>query len=158
MDATADRRSPFIARRRYARTLDEIGCGGLGLLARLAPGAVPRLSDGLRGRRGGIDHIDASHHVFSFRQPVRFLALEHALPLEHLATALRALRDLLRRSGQFSPYSILGRVGAADDSPLSPSYGRPTGYVNLTVPRSASYLEMLRTGEHLLREFDARPH
>jgi FAD-linked oxidoreductase len=158
MDATAEPPSRRLAGRRYARTLDEIRCGSLGLYARLAPDAVPRLSDGLRGRRGSPDYVDASHQVFSFHQPVRFLALEHALRLEDMAPALRALRDLLRRSGHLSPYSILGRVGAADDSPLSLSYGRRTGYVNLTVPRSASYLEMLRICEHPLREFGARPH
>jgi L-gulono-1,4-lactone dehydrogenase len=158
MSGTADPVSRRVAGHRFARTLDEIRCGSLGLYGRLAPRAVPGLSDRLRGRRATPDYVDASDEVFSFPQPVRFLALEHALDLADVAPALRALRGLLRRSGHYSPYSVLGRVGAADDSPLSPSYGRTTGYVNLTVPRSAGYLEMLRGCEYLLRDFGARPH
>lgn len=159
MQPTGDPPSRGLARRRYARTLDEMRCGSLGLIARLRPGAVPALSEGLPGSGGGSpDYVDASHRVFCFDQPVRFLALEHALRLEDMAPAVRGLRDLLRRSGQYSPYSVLGRVGAADDSPLGLSYGRRTGYLNLTVPRSPSYMELLRSCEHLLRGFDARPH
>ena len=155
---TTDAPSRALARRRYARTLDEVRCGSVGLLARLNPAAVPGLTGRFQRTRPTADYVDASHEVFCFRQPVRFLALEHALPLERLAPAVRAVRQTLRRCGQYSPYSVLGRVGAADDSPLSLSYGRRTGYLNLTVPRSAGYVEILRACEHVLREFDARPH
>jgi len=158
MRMTTDAPSRALARRRYARTLDEVRCGSVGLLARLNPAAVPGLTGRFQRTRPTADYVDASHEVFCFRQPVRFLALEHALPLERLAPAVRAVRQTLRRCGQYSPYSVLGRVGAADDSPLSLSYGRRTGYLNLTVPRSAGYVEILRACEHVLREFDARPH
>jgi L-gulono-1,4-lactone dehydrogenase len=103
-------------------------------------------------------YVDAGHRVATFPQPVRFVALEHALALDRVPEALRTLRGTLRRAGLYSPYSVLVRVGAADDAPLSPAYGRLTGYVNLTVPRTVVYGELLRTMEHVLRELDARPH
>jgi FAD-linked oxidoreductase len=142
---------------RYATTLEEVRCGLVGQAGRLRPGAVPWLTDRLGGG-GPAEYVDASHRVFSFPQPVKFLAMEHALPLGNVAPALRALRGALRRFGLHSPYSILVRVGAADDAPLSPAYGRRTGYVNLTVPRTAGYIEILRVVEHVLREQDGRPH
>lgn len=78
-------------------------------------------------------YVDSSFRVFSFPQPVGFFALEHALPLAGVPDAMRALRGTLRRFGLYSPYSLLIRVGAADDAPFSPAYGRATGYLNLTV-------------------------
>ncbi|MWK35651.1 hypothetical protein GEV43_17450 [Actinomadura sp. J1-007] len=144
-------------RQRYATTVDEMRCGLAGLAGHRRPAAVPWAK---RLLAAGVptEYVDAGHRVFSFPQPVRFLALEHALPLENVPAALRELRVALRRFGAYSPYSVLVRVGAADDSPLSPVFGRLTGYVNLTVPRTARYTEILRTAEHLLRDLDGRPH
>lgn len=151
--------TPRAARRRYGTTLEEVRCGLIGQVGRFSPRAVPLLTGAPSGDGTlSTSYVDTSHRVFTFPQPVRFLALEHALPLENVPEALRALRGALRRAGTYSPYSVLTRVGAADDAPLSPAYGRRTGYVNLTVPRTAAYLELLRIVEHVLREFDARPH
>jgi L-gulonolactone oxidase len=120
---------------------------------------VPRLSRLLAGRAGApAAHVDVAHRVFTFPQPVKFVALEHALALEDVPEALRRLRGVLRRAGRYSPYSVLVRVGAGDDSPLSPAYGRTTGYVNLTVPRTVAFLELHRVIEQVLRELGGRPH
>ncbi|SDX83168.1 L-gulonolactone oxidase [Amycolatopsis xylanica] len=150
--------SPGASARGYRTTLDEVRCGLLGLAGQVAPGIVPwanRPSDG-----GGepVEYVGRSHQVFTFPQPVRFLALEHALSLEQVPAAIRHLRGALRGGGRYSPYSVLVRVGGGDDAPLSPAYGRATGYINLTVPRTAAYLELLRIVEHVLREHGARPH
>lgn len=143
--------------RRYATTLDEMRCGIAGLAGRWSSAAVPWMKQ-VMASEGPADYVGRSHRVFTFPQPVKFLALEHALPLSAVPAALRGLRVALRRFGSYSPYSVLVRVGAPDDSPLSPASGRPTGYVNLTVPRTARYTEILRTAEHLLRDMDGRPH
>jgi FAD-linked oxidoreductase len=143
--------------RRYGNMLEEVRCAVIGQAGRVWPESVPWLTDRLGGGAPG-EIVDVSHRVFTFPQPVRFLAMEHALPLENVAPALRSLRGALRRFGLHSPYSVLVRVGAADDAPLSPAYGRPTGYVNLTVPRTAGYIEILRVVEHVLREANGRPH
>ncbi|GGM15095.1 D-arabinono-1,4-lactone oxidase [Micromonospora yangpuensis] len=156
---TAAPRTRDAVRRRYATTIDEVRCGLIGLAGRADTRAVPWLK-GRRWRstRPAVEYVDASHRVFTFPQPVRFLALEHALPLEATPDALRALRRTLRRAGAYSPYSVLVRVGAGDDSPLSPAYGRRTGYVNLTVPRTAGQVELLRAIEPVLRDHGGRPH
>lgn len=150
--------TPQAGTRPYWASFEEVRCGLIGLASRAGAGWVPPLTDA-SGRLGiGGDYVGESHRVFCFPQPVKFLALEHALPLGSVPDALRELRGALRRFGFWSPYSVLLRVGAAADAPLSPAYGRATGYVNLTVPRSVRYLELLRLIEHVLREHAGRPH
>ncbi|MFF8375198.1 D-arabinono-1,4-lactone oxidase [Streptomyces sp. NPDC015661] len=144
-------------RRRYRTTAGELWAGALGLAGAGVPAAVPRLTGWFPG--GDTDpYTGTGHRVHTFPQPVRFHALEHALPLERVPEAMRALRPALRGRGIHSPYSVLVRVGAGDDAPLSPAYGGPTGYVNLTVPRSARYRVLLRTVEAVMREHGGRPH
>lgn len=158
LSRTADRRTVTAARHRFSATLSEARCGLTGLAGQHWPAAVPWLTGRLAGGGDGAEYVDASYRAFTFAQPVRFLAMEHALPLENVVPAVRELRAALRRAGRHSPYSVLVRVGAPDDTPLSPAYGRPTGYVNLTVPRTAGYIELLRIVEHVLRGLDGRPH
>ncbi|MFE9402172.1 D-arabinono-1,4-lactone oxidase [Streptomyces sp. NPDC006530] len=147
------------ARQRYATTVSEVKAGLIGLSAGLAPHGVPTLSRLLADRSAGpAGYVDAAHRVFTFPQPVKFVALEHALALPDVPDALNELRGVLRRAGRYSPYSVLVRVGAGDDVPLSPAYGRQTGYINLTVPRSAAFLELHRAVETVLRDFGGRPH
>lgn len=149
--------APDAGRHRYAATLGEVRCGAVAGLARLWPGAVPRLVGGA-GTGPASAYVDTSHRAFTFPQPVRFTALEHALALERVPEALHRLRACVRETGVYSPYAVLVRVGGADDAPLSPAYGRRTGYVNLTVPRTAGHAELLRSAEYTLRELGARPH
>jgi L-gulonolactone oxidase len=159
IDRTDEAPSPRAPLRRYASTLDEVRCGLTGQAGKAAGArAVPWLTGRLGGLWPDSGYTDLSHRVFTFPQPVRFLAMEHALPLEGTADALRALRPVLRRLGTYSPYSVLVRVGAGDDALLSPAHGRATGYVNLTVPRTADQIEVLRAAECVLREHGARPH
>jgi L-gulonolactone oxidase len=80
------------------------------------------------------------------------------LPLANVVPALAALRGVLGRFGLYSPYSVTTRIGAGDDAPLSPAYGRPTGYLNLTVPRTVGYAEILRIAEAVFDEHEGRPH
>jgi FAD-linked oxidoreductase len=156
---TADAPTRGSKRRRYSSTLQEVRCGVVGQAGRVRPPAVNWLTDrAIRFAKSPGPYIDISHRVFTFPQPVRFLAMEHALPLNRVVSAVRVLRCALRRGGLYSPYSVLVRVGAADDAPLSPAYGRATGYVNLTVPRTAGYIEILRIVEHVMRQHEGRPH
>ncbi|WP_327324798.1 FAD-binding protein [Streptomyces sp. NBC_01210] len=159
IDRTDEPATPRAPLRRYASTLDEVRCGITGQAGRVGgAGTVPWLTSRVGGLWPDSPYIDTSHRVFTFPQPVRFLAMEHALPLERTADALRALRPVLRRLGAYSPYSVLVRVSAGDDLPLSLAHGRDTGYINVTVPRTAGQIEILRAAEHVLREYEARPH
>lgn len=143
----------------YRTTVDELRCGIIGLAGRFHPPSVRALSDRDSGPAGpDRPWVSSSADAFAFAQPIKFLALEHALPLAELAPALTELRGVLRRAGTYSPYSVLARVGAGDDAPLSPAYGRDTAYLNVTVPRPTAYHGILRVVEQVLRDFGARPH
>jgi L-gulono-1,4-lactone dehydrogenase len=159
LSRTPEPRTRGAARHRYLATLSETRCGLAGLVGRKRPAAVPRLVGLVAGQgQESTNYVDVSYRAFTFPQPIKFLAMEYALPLENIPVGVRALRGALRSAGHNSPYSVLVRVGAPDDAPLSPAYGRPTGYVNLTVPRTAGYIELLRLAEHIALEFDGRPH
>lgn len=146
------------ALRSWAITLDEVRCGltsvGSGLWPD-APTASARIPMPLLS---GEPQVLESHHAFCFPQPVRFSALEHALPVEHLAEGAERVGRLLRAAGLWSPYSMLLRFGAGDDALLSPAHGRATGYLNVTVPRTTAFAEVHRQMEPVLRELGGRPH
>jgi len=162
LDATDAAVTSEAARRRRASSLTEVRCALVGQAGRVSGAAVPWLA-GLAGRLGGRggqarEFVDIGYRAFTFPQPVRFLSTEYALALEDVVPAVATLRAALRRVGLHSPYSSTVRVSDADDAPLSPAYGRQTGYVNLTVPRTVGYLEILRTAEAVFGEHDGRPH
>lgn len=143
--------------RQYSATMEELRCGVLGQIGRVSPKLMGSVADRLSSTGSG-PYVGVSHHVFTFPQPVKLMAMEHALPLASAGTALRELSGILRRCAVYSPYSLLIRSSRGDDAPLSPGYGRDTAYVNLTIPRTAGYLELLRAIEQPLRDLGGRPH
>ena len=159
LDPTDEPVGADAARRRRANSIGEVSASAIGQAGRVSRAAVPRLTRLLSGPgRAASPYVDRSDRAFTFRQPVKFLSMEHALPLGHVVPALTALRGAIRRFGLYSPYSVTARIGAGDDTPLSPAYGRQTGYLNLTVPRTVSYTEILRIAEAVFDEHDGRPH
>ncbi len=151
--------SPRAGRYRLASTLDEVRCAVIGQAGRVDRSAVPWLSDrGLRLPTGPVKFTDSYYRAATFWQPVKQLAMESAVPLANVPAAVREVQAALRRAGVYSPYSLTVRIGAADDIMLSPAYGRATGYLNLTVPRAASYLELHRIAEAVFEAHDGRPH
>ncbi|MFI9154154.1 D-arabinono-1,4-lactone oxidase [Streptomyces sp. NPDC053367] len=147
------------ARRRRANTLGEVRCATAGLVGRIDQRSVRRIMTAqLGGGSGPADHVDVSYNAFTFPQPVKFLSLEYALPFTASADAVRHVHEDVKRFGLRTPYSITVRFGAGDELLLSPAQGRTTTYVNITVPRTVGYTELLRTFEAVLLEHEGRPH
>ncbi|MGW2254622.1 D-arabinono-1,4-lactone oxidase [Kitasatospora sp. NPDC001660] len=147
------------ARRRRANTLGEVRCTLAGLAGRIDHRAVRRVMTAqLGGSTAPADYVDASFRAFTFPQPVKFLSLEYALPIASAATAVRHVHEDIKRFALQTPYSVTTRFGAGDDFLLSPAHGRTTAYVNITVPRTVAYTELLRVFEAVLRDNDGRPH
>lgn len=144
--------------RPWVTTADEIRAGATAVAAGYWPSGVPLLANLPFPLKHPDRYVVRSDDGFCFPQPVRYAALEHALPLESTAEAVRAIGAVLRSAGHWSPYSVLVRTGAADDAFLSPAHGRATGYLNLTVPRGSGYAELHRLIEPPLRELQGRPH
>ncbi len=150
--------TPGARRQRWVMTADEVKAGLVGWAGARRAALVPWASTQLPPCGTQADYVDVSHRVFTFAQPTKFIALEHAVDLTSAPAAVADLARALRQLPVQSPYSLLVRVAAADDPPLSPGYGRRTAHINLTVPRGARYAGLLRTVEQVLRGHDARPH
>lgn len=134
-----------------------VGQRALSWLARRNTQLVPVAEKFLVGRPDR-DYVEASHRVLTFPQPVPFVAMEYALPLETLGAALEELRLVCAGTDEVLTLPIEVRVGAGEDIPLSPAYGRPTGYVNLATDRRSAHREILRRAENVLVSFGGRPH
>ncbi|WP_405754041.1 FAD-binding protein [Streptomyces sp. NBC_01020] len=146
-------------RRRRANTLGEVRCTTAGLVGRIDQRAVRRIMTAqLGGGPGPGDYVDVSYNAFTFPQPVKFLSLEYALPLTSATDAVRHVHEDVKAFGLRTPYSVTVRFSAGDDLLLSPAHGRTTAYVNITVPRTVGYTELLRTFEAVLLEHEGRPH
>lgn len=159
LEPTDDPVSAAAAGRRRANTLDEVRCATAGLAGRIDQRAVQRIMTAqLGGSSGPADYVDVSYKAFIFPQPVRFLSLEYALPLPSATHAVRYVHEDVKRFGLRTPYSITVRFGDGDDYLLSPAQGRTTVYVNITIPRTVGYIELLRVFEAVLRDHEGRPH
>lgn len=102
--------------------------------------------------------VDVSHRVFTFPQRVRVVAMEYAVPLEALGQALQELRRALPSAGEVVSLPLEIRVAPGNDIPLSPAYGRPTGYVNLATDAHSPHDKIFHCAERVLGDFDGRPH
>ncbi|MGW3472546.1 D-arabinono-1,4-lactone oxidase [Saccharopolyspora sp. NPDC000995] len=102
--------------------------------------------------------VDMSHRVFTFPQHVRVVSMEYAVPFEALGQALQELRRALPLSGEVVSLPLEIRVAPGNDIPLSPSYGRLTGYVNLATDAHSPHDKIYQVAERVLGDFDGRPH
>jgi len=107
------------------------------------------------GRREIADH---SHRVFLNQRLVRFAEMEYALPREHLVPALREVRSMIERTGLLISFPVEVRAVAADDIPLSPAYGRATGYIAVHVFHRFEHERYFREVEAIMTAHQGRPH
>jgi L-gulonolactone oxidase len=124
---------------------------------RLSGKLVPSATDILT-RRPLRSYVDVSHRVFTFPQHVRVVSMEYAVPLEDLGQALRELRRALSSTGLAISLPLEIRVTRGNDIPLSPAYGRATGFINLATDRLSPRAGAYQCAERVLGEFGGRPH
>ena len=107
---------------------------------------------------GARDVVDRSDRVFCTPRRVHFVEMEYGLAVEHLADAVRTLRDATRRLPTPILFPIEVRVSAADDIPLSTGFGRPSGWIAVHQYRGAPYEEYFGLVERIMDEHGGRPH
>jgi FAD-linked oxidoreductase len=101
---------------------------------------------------------DRSDRVFANERLVRFAEMEYAVPRANLLHAVREVHRMIERSGLHISFPVEVRTVAADDIPLSPAYGRETGYIAVHVYWRAGYERFFRAVEAIMNAFDGRPH
>ncbi len=101
---------------------------------------------------------DRSDRIFANTRLVRFAEMEYAVPREQLIEAVRDVRSMIERKRLLISFPVEVRAVAADDIPLSPAYGRETGYIAVHVYHHFEYEPYFREVEAIMNAHDGRPH
>jgi L-gulono-1,4-lactone dehydrogenase len=137
--------------------LSNVAFGTLCRLGRLRPQAIPRLMRALPST-GRVEYVDRSDRVFASPRYVHFYEMEYAVPREAGLEALNRVRDYVKRSGLHISFPVEVRFVAADDIPLSPSYGRETCYIAVHVYRGMQFHQYFSAVEQIMDDYGGRPH
>ena len=131
--------------------------GALCRLGRARPALIPRLAK-VVGAAGSRTYVEQSHKVFASPRLVRFYEMEHAIPVEAIVPALTDLRRMIERRGHLLNFPVEVRFTAADDIPLSTSFGRQSAYIAVHVFQGMDPHTFFGDVEDVMRAHDARPH
>ena len=137
--------------------MENYAFGALCRVGRMKPSLIPRLATALPSS-GSRTYINDSYKIFASPRLVRFYEMEHALPADSVAPALREIRDMIEAKGYLLNFPIEVRFTASDDVPLSTAYDRASGYIAVHVYKGMDYEPFFRDVENILRKYDARPH
>ncbi len=122
------------------------------------PAVIPAIN-GIAGKAlSARTYTDAAYRVFTSPRRVRFKEQEYAIPREHLAAALTAIRGLFARHDWRISFPIEVRVAPGDDAWLSTAYGRSTAYIAIHVFHTTPHEEYFREVEAVMTELGGRPH
>ena len=145
-------------RKWYSKTfMENVGFGAVCHVGRVKPSFIPRLATALPSS-GSREYIDHSYKIFASPRLVRFYEMEHALPREALAPALRDIRNMVEKKGYLLNFPVEVRVTAQDDVPLSTSYGRDSAYIAVHVFKGMQYKPFFDDVEDIMRGYESRPH
>jgi FAD-linked oxidoreductase len=101
---------------------------------------------------------DRSDRIFANTRLVRFAEMEYAVPRGQLISAVREIRSMIQRKRLLVSFPVEVRSVAADDIPLSPAYGRDTGYIAVHVYHRFEYEPYFREVEAIMNAHEGRPH
>jgi len=101
---------------------------------------------------------DRSDRIFANTRLVRFAEMEYAVPRAQLIEAVRDVRAMIERTRLLISFPVEVRAVAADDIPLSPAYGRETGYIAVHVYHRFAYEPYFREVEAIMNAHGGRPH
>ena len=119
---------------------------------------IPRLAGFTAKTMTRKELTDRSDRIFANERLVRFAEMEYALPREHLVQAVRDIRSMIERTGLLVSFPVEVRAVAPDDIPLSPAFGRETGYIAVHVFNKFAYEPYFREVEAIMNGCEGRPH
>ena len=137
--------------------MENYAFGALCRIGRMKPSLIPKLATALPSS-GSRTYINDSYKIFASPRLVRFYEMEHALPADSVAPALREIRDMIERKGYLLNFPVEVRFTAPDDVPLSTAFDRASGYIAVHVYKGMEYQPFFRDVENILRKYNARPH
>lgn len=137
--------------------MENYAFGAVCRVGRARPSLIPRLATALPSS-GSREYVDQSFKIFASPRIVRFYEMEHALPVEALAPALKEIRAMVDRKGYLLNFPVEVRFTKGDDIPLSTAYGRDSAYIAVHIYKGMECEPFFRDVEDILRAYDARPH
>jgi len=123
-----------------------------------APRAVPRLNRLASSAQSERSYSDIADRVFTSARRVRFKEMEFAVPREVGLEALKEVRRVIDSSSWRIGFPVEIRSAPADDIALSTASGRDSMYLAFHVPAKADHTAYFAGIEHVLRQYDGRPH
>ena len=126
-------------------------------LGRAAPGYIPIINKVSARALSERTYTDVSWKVFTSPRSVRFAEMEYSLPREELLPTLDEVKALIQDQGWRISFPVEVRTIPADDTWLSPAYGRRSGYLAFHAfdRTDHSWFEEV---EKVLRAHGGRPH
>ncbi|HYM67190.1 MAG TPA: D-arabinono-1,4-lactone oxidase [Patescibacteria group bacterium] len=119
---------------------------------------IPRLA-GLTARTMAPKEMtDRSDRVFTNERLSRFREMEYAVPRSQLLPAFDEVRRMIERERLYISFPVEVRAVAADDIPLSPAYGRETGYIAVHVFHKFEHEPYFGNVEAIMSAHGGRPH
>jgi FAD-linked oxidoreductase len=104
------------------------------------------------------ERVDRPYRLLATPRNVKLIECEYAVPAEAGPDCLREVKAWLDASDVPISFPIEYRYVAAEDSPLSPYYGRPTAMVDLQQFKGMPYEEYFAAGEEIFKRYEGRPH
>ncbi len=134
------------------------GLQALSRLGRRHPALIPVLNRTATRLAGSSERVDRSHRIFVTPRLVRFTEMEYAIPREHAATAIGAIRDGIHAARLPVNFPIEVRFVAPDDALLSPAHGRASCYIAVHTYDGMAFEPYFRMVEQIMDGFGGRPH
>lgn len=137
---------------------ENIAFGAVTKVGNKFPALAPKIAKIVDSGASGRDLIDASHKIFASPRWVRFCEMEYGIPREALPEAYRRVREFVAGGSEPIFFPIECRVSAADDIPLSTAHDRDSAWIAVHVHKGGSYETYFQGVEHILNDYDGRPH
>ena len=127
-------------------------------LGRRRPSLIPNINRVASRVAGSSHRVERSYRVFATTRTVRMTEMEYAIPREHSADAIRAVKAIGERPEFDTPFPVEVRWVAGDDAFLSPAAGRDTCYLAVHMYRGMAWEPYFRAIEAAMNDFAGRPH
>lgn len=127
-------------------------------VGRRFPRSIPAVSRTIPRLAGRTERVDRSFEIFCSARRFRFTEMEYAVPIEHAVDAVTEVRRIADRKDLDVSMPIEVRFAAADDSFLSPAYGRETCYVAVHAFEGMAFSRYFADVQAVMRSLSGRPH
>ena len=124
--------------------------------------AVPPSADAISRLQAALaptgERVDRPYRLLATPRLVKLLETEYSVPAEAGPDCLREIKAWIDKSHVPISFPIEYRYVAADDSFLSPYYGRASAVIDLQQFKGMPHHEYFSAGEEIFRRYDGRPH